>query len=774
MKKLKSIFILSLILSCLVILLGGVWIYNLNSRITEGLAQKKFLPPTEYYANPTEFSTQSTGQIRNLIQKELISRNYRHRDWEQKLFPGDFSDGNLNQCQSFLTEIGQTQKNDQGYQLSHLANSCLLFSVKATGDAEIDPIGPQLLIFDSEDKLIEIRLGGNFEVASSAKLEPELIAQYLQGQPISQHYHPLGEIPTQCLNAVLAIEDAKFLEHSGFSYTGFARAILSHTVGFGIRQGGSTITQQLVKNYFLTSERTIKRKAIEFAMSLILEAHASKDEILETYLNVIYMGQNGPFQIRGFGAASQFYFNKPIDQLELHECSLLAAVLNSPGLFDPYKKPENAKKRRSLVLERMLDQKMITEDQAAKAKQQSLPSERRIAVAETAPYYIHAANVEIEKMGLELLGLKIFTGLSLTDQQSAQEAVRNQLNNLESNNSKIRSLKEKNQTLEGVLISTNNSTGLISAIVGGRSYRLTQFNRAIDGHRQIGSIMKPFVYLTALMQSESSGQTFDPLTTLSDTKFSYKYEGQSWSPENYGKKYFGQVPAYFALKNSLNAATASLGLQVGIEKVADTAKSLGVTSNLEKVPSLSLGAFELYPMEVARAYSAIARFGKTVELGTIRGITNELGAHVYKRSIKENQTVDPVATASLISMMKQTTQTGTARLIAASGFKVPAAGKTGTTSDNRDAWFAGFTPRQTTVVWVGYDTPTANGLTGASGAVPIWLDFMKRSTINDPLTDFAWPEGTEVRTVDRSEIDAESDSKVDKKVDLKFELVFRK
>ncbi len=752
--KLKPYLISIAILSCLVILATAFLLYRFNSRIQEGLAQKQFLPPTEYYGAPLEFSAVnsiSRAEFKNI----LHSRQYRERDWEQKLFPGDFSESPLEVCQ---TSVPVT--------LPEGTRNCLLFAVKETSDPEMALLPLQMLAFDSEDKISGTFQGNPLQISAKISLEPELVAQYLEGQPIMQTYHSLGEIPPACLNSVLAIEDSRFLEHSGFSITGLTRAFVSNLFGGKVKQGGSTITQQLVKNYFLTSEKTLKRKLTELAMSILLEAHSSKDEILETYLNIIYLGQNGPFQVRGFGAAAQYYFNRPLEQLGLPECATLAAVLNSPGLYDPFRKPENALKRRNLVLDRMTDLKMISAEDAQFAKQTALPPARRLAVTETAPYYINAVNKEIEQLGLDLSGLRIFTGLSLPEQQAAQEAVRNSLSDLENKNPKIKALKEKGLSLEGALLSAHNDTGLISAIVGGRSYKLTQFNRAIDGHRQVGSIMKPFVFLTALLESGKNGKVYDPLSLLSDAKFTHTYEGQSWSPDNYGKKNYSEVPMYFALKNSLNAATANLGIQIGLEHIVDTAQSLGIRSPLKKVPSLTLGAFELYPLEVLESYTALARMGNRIELHSLRSVTDMKGEVLHRLQAKSEQALPAPAVASLVSMMKQTAISGSARAITASGFSLPVAGKTGTTSDNKDAWFAGFTPAQTTVVWVGYDTPTTNGLTGASGAVPLWLSFMRKVSNANASADFAWPEGAELRQVQVTEPEAGEPTRL--------ELVFQK
>jgi len=739
MKKLKPWLLLFAILSCLVIVVTGILLFRFNQRITEGLAQKRFLPPTEYYSAPLEFSVQKST-TRAEFKSILTQREYRAQSWNQKLFPGDYAESSIDKCQSSLQ-----------LELPDDSQSCVLFSVRETSDPELSSYPLQLATFDSEDKILGTFQGNPLQISAKIALEPELVAQYLDSQPIMQNYRALGAIPTQCLNAVLAIEDNKFLEHSGFSFTGLGRAFVSNLFGGRFRQGGSTITQQLVKNYFLTSEKTFKRKLTELAMSVLLEIHSSKDEILETYLNVIYLGQNGPFQIRGYGAAAQYYFNRPLEQLELPECSLLAAVLNSPGLYDPYRKQENALKRRALVLERMKDLQMISQEEADKAKQVPLPFQRKITVTETAPYYINAVNREVENLGMDLMGLKIFTGLSLKEQEAAQEAVRNSLANLETNNKKIKALKDKGFSLEGALLSAHNDNGIISAIVGGRGYKLTQFNRAIDGHRQVGSIMKPFVFLAALLNPGENDRSFDPLTIVKDVKFSHKYEGQTWSPENYGKKFYGEVPMYFALKNSLNAATASIGLEIGIDKVIETARTLGIDSKMDQVPSVTLGAFEIYPIEVLESYTAIARFGSHLELTTLRGITDLNGQNLFQNEVQPEQKLPPQKVAQLVSMMKQTTLTGTARYISSSGFTVPAAGKTGTTSDNKDAWFAGFTPAQTTVVWVGYDTPTAHGLTGASGAVPLWVQFMKKVASDEKSTDFAWPEDTEIRKVEAAE-----------------------
>ncbi|MNK75131.1 Penicillin-binding protein 1B [compost metagenome] len=585
--------------------------------------------------------------------------------------------------------------------------------------------------------------------------EAPLLAQYIGNEPMMQRTVTLGEMPPQCLNAIMSIEDAQFLEHSGISIKSIGRAVLKNLTSGRTAQGGSTITQQLVKNYFLTSERTLKRKYNEFIMSILLESRFSKDQILETYLNVIYMGQNGPFQVRGYGAASHYYFGKEIIDLNTSECSLLAAIVNSPGLFNPFKKPVNAERRRNTVLNKMKGLGFLSQDQFDAADKEPLPSAPRGAVAsETAPYYLDAVRKQLAGLGLEPEGLKLYTALDLNAQEAAQDSLRSHLENLEKGNKYLAKLKTDGQSLEGAVLVGDNRTGLVTAVVGGRNFRMTQFNRAIDGHRQIGSIMKPFVFLTALLSKTENGERYNPMTLLKDEKFTYKYEGQAWSPDNYGKKYFGQVPMFYALKNSLNAATAALGLEVGLDNVIEITQLMGVTSKLKNFPAMTLGAFEMYPKEVLQSYMTLANMGQKPTLSFLREVVGTKGDVLFSHVNEMNTTVDPAAVAELVSMMKQVVLSGSARSITLNGFYHPAAGKTGTTSDNRDAWFAGFTPYLTSVVWVGYDSNKPHKLTGSNGAVPVWTSFMKKIGTRYPADDFKWPAGSEKKDYDEDDLRA--------------------
>ncbi|MGE5087440.1 MAG: transglycosylase domain-containing protein [Bacillota bacterium] len=698
--------------------------------MTQKLESKKFLVPTEFYASPPVFSVRNLAkpaEIEALFEKQ----NFRRRNYDQRLLQGDYFLASREECSARLqVPIDENQIGCFGWVNKDIATDKVDSSL-------------QVLVFQNDNTISKIFIGAPFQEAPTAFGEAPLLAQYIGNEPLMQKTVSLGEVPPICSNAIMAIEDAQFLEHGGVSIKGIFRALLKNITSGRKAQGGSTITQQLVKNYFLTSERTLKRKFNEFIMSILLESRFSKDEILETYLNVIYMGQNGPFQVRGYGAAARYYFNKEVSDLDLPECSLLAAIVNSPGLYNPFKKPANAHKRRHLVLEKMQGLDFITPDQLAAADNAPLPSAPVSLATETAPYYLDAVRKQMDALKISPEGQKIYTALDLEAQEAAQESLRNHLDQLETSNKYIKGLKQKGNSLEGIVLSADNRTGLVSVVVGGRNYRMTQFNRAIDGHRQVGSTMKPFVYLTALMNETPEGKPYTPITLLNDEKFTAKYEGQAWSPENYGKKYFGTVPMFYALKNSLNAATASLGMSVGLGNIVDVAHKFGIDSELKAFPSITLGAFEMYPREVLQSYMTIANMGLRKNISYIRKVVNPEGAEVFTHDPHAQQVEDPATVASLISMMKQVVLSGSGRGVTLNGFLNPAAGKTGTTNDNRDAWFSGFTPYLTTIVWVGYDNNAIHKLTGASGGVPIWTSFMKKIGSRYPADDFPWPEGTE-------------------------------
>ena len=367
-------------------------------------------------------------------------------------------------------------------------------------------------------------------------------------------------------------------------------------------------------------------------------------------------------------------------------------------------------------------------------------------------------------------GLKVYTYLQLDMQKNARLAIKNGIENLEQHNKKINALKKQGEVLQGLLIHIDLESGGIVSLVGGKDFRVSQFNRAVDSRRQVGSIFKPLVYLSALESQTPSGKPYSPLTMISDEPFIYKYEGQTWQPQNYEKKFNGIIPMYYALKNSINVATARLGVNIGLEHIIDVARRMGMHSEILPVPALTLGAFEMQPFEVAKIYSGIARMGSVPDLNIINKIKSHSGDLLYESELNDKLQVSPEKVAQLVGMLKQTLNSGTARLAKRLGFNKVAAGKTGTTSDTKDAWFVGFTPKDLTITWVGYDNNISSELTGASGALPIWVDYMKKSTSFYEDQDFNWPPGVQKKVITLEEnLDWLKDPNADEK--LPFELI---
>lgn len=728
------------------------WLYALNGQIDTQLEKKRFSPPLEFYSAPTKYFKGMKVSAEEIIEA-LKTSGFRERDASQALAEKDYSVWPEDLCEDRLSDM------EDG------VVKCIVIKKSS---------GTHTIALSEDNTIIDV-----YDVDSSpitlTELEPILFAQFYGKEPIMRTMVKLGDTPPICLNALLAIEDQNFLEHQGISVVGIARAFLRNTVSGKVVQGGSTITQQLVKNYFLTHERTFSRKFKEIFMALLIETKSSKDDILEAYINEIYMGQNGSFQIRGFGAASEYYFGKPLADLNLPECSLLAAIVNSPGLFNPYKHPENATERRKKVLTKLLEEKAISEEEMQAANSAALPKSPKKLLSEPAPYFVDAVMRELDIMGADAnFGLKIETTLNLKAQEAAQRAVRMGIEALEKNNKVIKELKEKDKkNLEGLLVSADPTNGHIQAIVGGRSFKVSQFNRAIQSRRQVGSIIKPFVFLSALESVDDSGEPYQPLTLLNDEKFKMKYEGQEWAPKNYGNKYYGQIPMYFALKSSLNTATASLGVKVGLENIIDAAKAAGIESPMRAFPALTLGVFELSPLEVLRAYATLSRLGEKVNLTMIRKIKTLEDEVIYEHVIERDQTIEKDDAAILVGMMKQTVLNGTALGAYLGGFTHPAAGKTGTTNDFKDAWFAGFTPLHVAVAWVGYDDNTTSKLTGSSGGVPIWTQYMKEYASYLPPLDFEVPEGTEMREISVDDQKSMNVPEEDKRPLQPIQLIFK-
>ena len=548
-----------------------------------------------------------------------------------------------------------------------------------------------------------------------------------------------AELPAFFTRALIAVEDRRFEKHIGVDWLGIARAMWVNLRRGSIEQGGSTLTQQLVKNLFLSRERTITRKLKEAMMAISIERAYSKREIFETYVNEVFLGQDGNRAIHGFGLASQFYFGRPLAELGVAEQALLIGMIRGPSAYNPFKNPERALARRNDVLKRLEASGLLTTAQAAALR--TMPLALREGAWRGRGHYAAFLDLlrrqlkrEYREADLQTAGLKIFTTLDIGVQLAAEKAVADGVTALERNRP-----ASKNK-LQAALVVSDPQSGDIKALIGDRRGSPGGFNRALDAKRQIGSLMKPFVYLTALAQP----QRFNVLTQLEDEPRTYRSEnGKTWSPKNYEGDFNGPVALQDALARSLNLATIDLGFKIGIPAVTATLRRFGYEGKAPNYPSLFLGAIDMTPYEVAQVYQAIANDGFRSPLRAIRAIVDANNTPLQRFGLKIEAVADPPTAYLTRYLMTRVVERGTARsLAAAMPDALPLAGKTGTSDDARDSWFVGFGGDLLGVAWVGRDDNKSAGLTGAAGALRIWIDTMRASGISpvnmDPPPNVEW------------------------------------
>ncbi len=587
-----------------------------------------------------------------------------------------------------------------------------------------------------------IEIPGSGKEMFSLELEPELVAGLYERMWQERRVVKLAEVPPLVVKAILAIEDERFYRHHGVDPIGLLRALWVDLRTMSLQQGGSTLTQQLMKNFFLTDERTVSRKVQEAIMALIAERKYSKETILENYLNEIYLGQRGSQGIFGVWEGAYFYFGKPLSELSVGETALLAGLIRAPNRLSPYRNPDLAIKRRNVVLAKLLDDGIITRRQYEAALREKLPQRPLIKVTNDAPFYVDYLRRELDENYSSAVqqkeGLRIFSSLDLQMQKIAERALVEGLKKLEAAHPSLRR-KGGEEGLEGAIVVLRPQTGEIKAMVGGRNYAKSQFNRVFQAKRQPGSVFKPFVYLAALMYGGQSGTQYTPDTVLNDSQFTWSYDGQVWQPTNYNNEYYGAVTFRRALENSLNSATGRLAQDVGIRRVREVAYRLGIQSSLPAVPSLALGSAEVTPLEVAIAFATLANGGVRTRPLAVRQVVDQNFHLLEKRDVRPEKVLSPQLAYMMNDLLKGVLDRGTGAAARRLGFTRPAAGKTGTTNDYKDAWFVGYTPDLLAVVWVGYDGPAKIGLSGAEAALPIWTEFMKNATANMPVTDFIPP-----------------------------------
>jgi penicillin-binding protein 1B len=582
------------------------------------------------------------------------------------------------------------------------------------------------------------------EEVTDLTLEPEVLASALDRPGEDHRPVRFDEVPRILIDAVLAAEDHRFFEHGGLDPRALARAAWANLRAGRVKEGGSTITQQLVKVRLLNPQRTYFRKLREAWLAALVESRYSKERILEAYLNEIYLGQRGPIAIRGVGAASRAYFGKEIHQLTTGEAALIAAIIRGPNVYSPAVDPARARDRRNVVLARMRELETISQAEYERVRRSPVRVRQLASPGQPAPYFLDHVRQELEqRFGAEVSrvrGVGIMTTLDLTLQKFAELAAVRGLDRLETSVPRLRR-HDPGRRLQVVLVAIEPATGEIRALVGGRDYLASQFNRATLARRQPGSAFKPIVYLAALHANNGVPQ-FTAASRIDDSPITLQVGGQPWTPRNYEERYEGNVSVRHALEHSLNAATVRIAQTVGLPSIVEMARTLGLRGHLTPVPAMALGAFEVAPLDLARAYVTLANGG--VRLPAVSGIhAVQFGDEEVQPTGSEEavQAVPPAEAFLMTSLLKGVITSGTGNAARASGLPDAVAGKTGTTNDGRDAWFVGYTPRLLTLVWVGFDNGDAHGLSGAQAALPIWTDFMQQATQTYPQGEFSAPPG---------------------------------
>ncbi|HAS6184375.1 TPA: penicillin-binding protein 1B [Vibrio vulnificus] len=553
------------------------------------------------------------------------------------------------------------------------------------------------------------------------RLEPKMLGMLEKDTDEQRLFLRREQFPEIMVDALLVTEDRDFYQHDGVSPLAIARAMFVNLKAGRTVQGGSTLTQQLAKNLFLTQDRTLWRKVREAYIALILDYRYSKDRILEAYLNEVYLGQSGKQAIHGFGLASRYYFGQPIQELRIDQLAMLVGMVKGPSYYNPVRFPERTKERRDLVLRLMMQQNMLTASEYDQAASRPLDIQDVPRIASRQPAYFQQLSMELRaKVGEAFqgeTGLRVFTSLDPISQDKLEKAISKKVPELG---------KVAGNELEAAAVAVDRTSGEIRAMVGGKRTGYDGFNRAINASRPIGSLVKPAVYLTALEQPEK----YTLATTLQDTPLSLKgSKGSVWEPRNFDRQFRGDVPLYQALAKSLNVPTVRLGMQLGIDQVSDTLARLGVNRNeIRPVPSMFLGAFSLSPLEVAQMYQTLTNSGRKAPLTALRSVVDLEGHVLYQSLPKSSPAVNEQAAWLTTYAMKQGVAQGTGRYLQNQFAWAALAGKTGTSNDSRDSWFVGVDGREVTTIWLGRDDNQPTKLTGASGALRVYAEYLKQRT----------------------------------------------
>ncbi len=689
----------------------AVFAVYLDAVVQEKFSGKRWTVPAKVYARPLELFV---GQklAKDDFLKELDALGYRREN--AVAGPGGVSVAGNN-----------IELHSRGFQFYESTEPSQRVRVRFSGDyvAALTQAG-----------------GGNLAVA---RLEPLLIGGLYPAHQEDRVLIKLEQVPPYLVETLVAIEDREFFNHFGVSPKGIARAVWINATAGQLRQGGSTLTQQLVKNFYLTNERTLVRKATEAMMAVLLELHYEKKDILEAYLNEVFLGQDGQRAVHGFGLASQYFFSQPLSELKLDQVALLVGMVKGPTYYNPRRNPERALERRNLVLDVLAAQGVASAAEVEAAKQKPLGITRRGSLADSSfPAFLDLVKRQLredyQEQDLTEEGLRIFTSFDPIMQLKAESALADTLKRL--------SGRKGVDQVEAGMVVTSPESGEVQAIIGSRQPRFAGFNRALDAVRPIGSLIKPAIYLTALERPSQYTLT----SLLEDQPFSIKgQDGQVWSPQNYDRKAHGTIYLYQGLVNSYNLSTAKLGLEMGVPEVLKTLNRLGVEQKWPAYPSMLLGAGGLSPMNVANMYQTLANGGFNTPLRGIRNVLTADGEPLKRYPFQIQQRFDSGAIYLLQNAMQRTMSEGTGRSVYSQlPRSLALAGKTGTSNDSRDSWFAGFSQDVLAVVWLGRDDNGPTPLTGATGALQVWTDFMRKA---DPLPlDMPVPDNVVQAWVDAS------------------------
>jgi penicillin-binding protein 1B len=710
-----------------VFLLSGFYYFKYQRIVDDRLKQPLFANTAKIFAAPREVRPGQKLSIR-LLANELREAGYSP-DGASQLSPlGTYTEGAL------------TITVRPGPQSYHAQDGAVIRIASGVVESITDDHGQPLSSYELEPLLIT----GLSEDASRSK----------------RRLMTYDEIPQNLVQAVLAIEDRRFFEHGGVNYWRLMEAGARDVTTGQKQQGGSTLTMQLARGFFLSPEKHLKRKLIEIVITFQLEHRFTKKQIFEMYANEINLGQRGSFSIDGFGEASQAYFGKDARQLDLAECALLAGMIQRPNYFSPYRHTDRAIDRRNLVLDSMVETGAITKDQAERAKAEPLHLSAASVDASEAPYFVDLVHEQLtQKLGerdFNREGLRIYTSLDPDLQRAAADAVEVGMKNVDDQVNKLHPHPKPGETIlypQVSLVALNPHTGQVLALIGGRNYGNSQLNHAV-AKRPTGSIFKPFVYAAAFNTTVAGtllpGQEkpFSSITMLNDEPTTFESGGQEYSPHNYKDEYHGQVTAMYALAHSLNNATISLASEVGFDNVAALGREAGV-KNARGTPSVAIGTYDATPMDMAGAYTVFANNGLHLDPWLLASVRNTAGDVISDYTPTSKQVLDPRVAYLTTNLMEGVMNFGYGYEARRRGFMAPAAGKTGT---SHDAWFAGYTSNLICIVWVGNDDYTDVKLSGALAAAPIWAEFMKRAVLLPQYSDthsFSPPDGIEVVALDK-------------------------